>query len=186
MSNIITLTELQSYTGQTLDPAKGAQVVSAVNSYVEGVTGRSWGGDAVEATETHDYAPSIFLRHQDVVEVSKVETAQGSEQRTTLDADGYFFNDSGRLTLSSVRYGFRPIKDYIHVTYTYGATDVPGDLKLAALALGSDYYTYADDGQKQITSEGIDSYKLSYASGSETSTGTLHFNTINRYRTRRV
>ena len=185
MSSIITTEELTTYTGETLNEAMAAQVVAAVNEYIESVTGRSWGAVAT-ATETHDYAPVVFLRHQDVTGVTEVKRGQRVDDRTVVDANNYFVNDFGRLVLSESGAGFHRTRDYVHVTYTYGVTTVPADLKLAALSLGQDFYSYASDGQTEISSEGIGSYRLQYASGSSSATGSVHFSTINRYRTRRV
>jgi hypothetical protein len=186
MSSIITLTDLEAYTGETIDPTKGALVVAAVNDYIEHSTGRSWGATETVTGEMHDYAPVIFLRHQDVAGVSKVERGQGTNDRTTLAVSEYFVNNVGRLVLSENRIGFRKTRDFIHVDYTYGVSTVPGDLKLAALALASDFNTYATDGQKEVSSEGIGSYRLTYASGASSATGKVHFDTIASYRTRRV
>jgi hypothetical protein len=186
MSSIITVADLGTYTGDTLDAGRAALVVDAVNDYIETVTGRSF-GEIQSGTESHDYLPVIFLRHADVVTVTDVEYGSGSGTRTTLSPDDYFFNEVGRLVLNQGRnFHFDVHRDYLHVTYTYGSVSVPSDLKLAALSLASDYYTFAANGDSEISSEGVGSYRLQYAKGTNSATGTSHLGAIARYRTARL
>ncbi|PPG60264.1 hypothetical protein [Rathayibacter sp. AY1C5] len=180
MSQLITVTELKGYLDEEVNAVQAALAVNAVNEYVESETGRSW-GEILSGTETHDYASVIFLRHQDVITATDVEV-NGS----TLGDDAYSISDTGRLVLSAVRSGFRAERSAVRVTYTYGVLFPPADLKLAALALAADFYNYVGDGQKEVTSEGIGSMRLTYSTGKDTATGGLHFATISRYRTRNV
>lgn len=184
--SIITASELNTYTGQTLDTARAAQVVAAVNSFIKDFTGRSFGATTTVTDELHDYAPVIFLRNQDVKTVTAVKQGNPAADATTLDTSDYFANELGRLVLSESRTGFRRTRDYIRVSYTHGVTTVPDDLKLAALSLGADYYNHADSNNQELTAEGIGSYRLSYASGQNSAAGASHFDTIKRYRKARL
>lgn len=187
MSAIITTTELDTYTGETLDPARSTQVVNAVNAYIERLTGRSWGEVATVTDEEHDYEPVIFLRHMDIQSVTEVSTGNPTDS-SVLSASDYYVNDFGRLTLSNYPASSwsRARRDDVLVTYTHGVSTVPADLKLAALSLASDFYTYGDEGQAELGSEGIGSYRLDYKRGSNSATGSTYFGVIDSYRMRRV
>lgn len=180
MSSIITKTELDQYLGITTETNRATLVIAAVNQYVDSQTGRSW-GSGTSVTEVHDYAPVIFLRRMDVQSVTSV-TINGS----TVPTSSYSFSPTGRLVLSTGRLGFDARRNEVTVVYVQGSGTVPADLKLAALALASDFYNYADNNQTEVTSEGIGSMRLTYASGSGSSTGKTYFNTISGYGMRNV
>ena len=91
--SVITVEELQAYTGSTA--ATDTTVVNAVNAYINRVTGRSWGATET-VTETHDYAPTIFLRHMDVTGVTSVKRDYGDDQETMTEDDDYRWNELGR------------------------------------------------------------------------------------------
>lgn len=186
MSIIITTQELDAYTGKALDAARSAQMVAAVNKFVERTTNRSWGALATITDELHDDAPVIFLRHQDVTEVLTVKRGQFPSDQTTLQSTQYFCNDLGRLVLSENLPALRARRDDLRVSYKHGVADVPEDLKLATLALAADFYNYAASNNQEITAEAIGSYRLSYASGQSSGAGAAHFNVIKSYRTRRA
>lgn len=185
--SVISNTDLETYmAGETLDSDRTTQVVAAVNAYVENVTGRSFGGTKTITDEVHDAASVIFLRHADVSEVLSVKRGRGNGTPTTLEADSYFVNSYGRLVLSEARNGFYRGRDYVKVSYTYGVADVPADLKLAALSIAADFYSYANDGNTMVTEIAIGSYREKVAAGQASGTGLQHFGVINRYRTRHV
>lgn len=183
--SVITTAELDTYTGKTLDAGRAAQVVGAVNQYIDNKTGRVW-GETASGTEDHDLTPVVFLENQDVLTVDSVELGYPNETATTMDDEDYYFNGLGRLVLSNGRMRFAPRRDYVHVTYTYGNPTVPDDLKLAALSLAADLYAYAETEQVEVASESIGSYRLEYRNGKSTVTGGTYFSIIDRYRTRRV
>ena len=95
MSKIFTTSDLNTYTGKTLDSARAQQVVSAVNSFIETRTGRCW-GETRQVTETYDLRSTNYLRHMDITDVSAVKFGRGDEQ-VTADTDRYFWNKTGRL-----------------------------------------------------------------------------------------
>jgi hypothetical protein len=172
--------------GETLDDGRADQVVGAVDAYVENTTGRSFGEIKTITDEVHDAGSVIFLRHADVTEVTSVKRGRGAGESTTLPTDSYYVNTYGRLVLSEARNGFNPYRDYVKVSYNYGVATVPADLKLAALSIAADFYTYAADGNVVATEVQVGSYREKVASGQGTATGVQHFGIINRYRTRNV
>jgi hypothetical protein len=87
MSSIITPSDLNAYTQKTLATAVAKQAVDAVNAYIERVTHRCW-GDSVTVKEVCDYAPRIWLRHQDVTAISSVKFGTSAGTRLTLKATG--------------------------------------------------------------------------------------------------
>lgn len=188
MSEVITKAELQAYQGAgtaALDSDLADLVVSGINDFITSETGRSWGEDVTATDEQHDMANVVFLRHQDVKSI--VSVTRGNFTFTTVPASSYYFNSNGRLTLNYARNrSFAPQRDWIRVTYTYGVTIVPADLKLAALSLAMDNYLLSLNGQQQVRGEQIGSLKYIYDTGLESSTGKLHLAVIERYRTRNV
>src|SRR5215213_233063 len=106
MSSIITPSDLNSYMQKPLATAVAKQVVDAVNAYIERVTHRCW-GDTVTITETHDYAPRVWLRHQDVVAINSVKFGYFDLDFVDIDSNSYHYNSLGRLTFGSYRSGRR-------------------------------------------------------------------------------
>lgn len=179
MSSVITTSEYQAYTDTTTD--NDTIIVAAVNAYIERVTKRSWGA-TVTTTETHDYAPTIFLRHMDVTTVTSVKHGYDDDQQTLTANTDYRWNSLGRLTLSYSRSSLYPAhRDWIEVAYTYGVTEVPDDLKLAALALAKDFGDYSTN-SGDVSSASIGSYRLEFKRGTTSSTGGTYFDIIEGYR----
>lgn len=185
--SVITKAELETYmSGETLNSGQADLVVAAVDAYVENTTGRSFGGTKTVTDEVHDSGSVIFLRHMDVIEVLSVKHGRGSGSATTLNPESYFVNSYGRLVLGESRVGFNAYRDYVKVSYKYGVTQVPADLKLAALSVAADFYNFAAGGNVSVTEVGIGSYREKVASGQADSTGAQHFGIINRYRMRNL
>ena len=66
MSSIITESSLASFMpGITINTALATTVVDGVNQYIEDYTNRCW-GEVNTVTERYDWAPEIYLRHQDI------------------------------------------------------------------------------------------------------------------------
>lgn len=191
MSTIITTTDLATYTGETLDSGRAAQVVDAVNEFLASSTGRSW-GSATDATETYDYAPVIWLRHADVKAVTRVQFGRGNGQYD-VSLDYFYFNESGRLVLNNgrpatgtARSYFDPQRDYVTVTYSYGTTSIPADLKLGALSLASEFYNFAENGNREIKLDMIGGYRQMYDNGKNAAAGQVIDSLLARYRTRHL
>jgi hypothetical protein len=208
MSSIITTTDLAGFMNQTLNSTQATDVVAAINEYVETETHRFWGGTK-QVTETYDWKRVLWLRHMDVVSVDQIQVGFPNTTRTTLTTQSYWFNPYGRVTLfwnllpASLLGGINTtsmlLNDYMAVTYTYGVTTVPDDLKNAALGIAANFYNWATNGQKDIVAAQIGNYRLQF-SGSvrgvgggpdgnappvSNSTLQLLFNTVSKYKMQR-
>lgn len=167
MSQIITTNDLNTYMSpKTLLPAVAAQVVDAMNAWVETKTNRVW-GETKDVVERLDWGRTLYLRHQDVTAISAIKVGWPGQTQTTIAASGYFFNSRGRVTmfwqaLSRPNPGSPLYRDYLEVSYTHGVTAVPGDLKLATLGIAAGFYNFATNGQKDVSSAAVGSYKLEY------------------------
>lgn len=189
MSKIITASDLNSYTGKTLDAGRAQVIVDAVNAYIENRTGRCWGEVKTVTDEVHDIRSTTYLRKMDVTGVTTVKYGRGTGQ-VTAPADNYVWNASGRvnayLPIAYTASSPRAYIDGLTVTYTYGVMEVPDDLKLAALSLAADSYNHAASEQKDVKSTSVGSYSVTYATGEATSSGARYMSVIDSYRMRRA
>jgi len=174
MSNIINSTDLTAYltaSGVTSPNATiVGQVTGAVNKYIETRTHRFW-GDTTQVSERYDWAPLIYLRHQDVQAIDSIVLGypvQGAST-STLTADSYFCDSFGRVTMYlQTPMQFNPSavnNDLVLITYTYGVLEVPEDLFNAALGVAGGFYNWSMNGQKDVVATSVGSYRLQFAGG---------------------
>ena len=161
--SVITLTELKNFMGiKGTDQDTQLQfAVDGVNSHVLTETGRVFGTTRDITDELHDYSPTVWLDNQDITVLTSVTIGRTSPD--TLDSDDYFWNEQGRLVLST-RVSHNPSKndfDVVGVTYTHGVATVPDDLKYAALQAGAEMYNGIDG---EVTEESVGSYRRVYKS----------------------
>lgn len=178
-------TSLGNYLGKTLtnDP-KAAQVVAAVNQWINTYTGRSFGTLVVVTDELQDYRPVVWTDHMDVVTIDKLQ--YGSPYfggiRQVIPDGTYVFNPQGRVMINPMgrdEYA-RGYYDNVSIDYTYGVTAIPEDLRLAALALAADFYKSTSSSQGAITMAMVGNYKLMYKGES------VYKGVLESYRARRM
>lgn len=166
MSQIFTTTDLSNYMNKTLVPQVAGDVVNAMNTWIENHTNRCWGTTA-NAVERHDWAPRIWLFHPDVTAISAIKLGYPGLLQSTLSSTSYFFNRYGRVTMYLQQPGhFNPSamnNDLVEISYTYGVPTVPDDLKLASLGLTARFYNWAINGNKDVVSATVGTYKLEYS-----------------------
>lgn len=148
---------------KTLVSGVATQVVNAVNQYVENRTNRFWGGTTT-LTERYDWAPRIWLHHQDVQSIGFIKLGYPGLLQSTLDTTSYFFNSLGRVTMYLQQpTQFNPSavnNDLVQIQYTYGVATVPQDLFLATLGIAANFYNWATSGQKDIVATSVGSYRI--------------------------
>lgn len=171
MSSIITASDLPNIPEEQRDG-----IADAVNAFIERTTGRVW-GETSSGSEKHDLASVIFLNNCDIIDVTGASVC-GND----LEATDYTWSPTGRVSIGRREYGFRPRYNAVEIEYTYGITDVPADLKQAAIALANDFYGYAESGQKEVTSEAVGSLRYTYATGKNSAVGGVYFGVIDSYR----
>jgi hypothetical protein len=164
MSNIITTSDLSTYTGKTLVGSIATSVVASVNQWIDVRTHRAWGVGAspISVVERYDWKSPFWLRHMDVVAVQFVKLGYPNLSQQTIAPGGYFVNTEGRLTMYfsysagiSVRNN-----DLLEITYTYGVATVPDDLKQAALAIAARLYNFAINDGKDIVTTSVGGYRV--------------------------
>lgn len=160
-------TSLGSYMGKDLSSdAKAAQVVAAINAWVNNYTGRSFGVNTVITDELQDYKPVIWLDHMDIVSIDELRIGSPyfGGNRQVIPAGNYVINPTGRLMInpSGIEIYSRAYYDTMSIDYTYGVPVVPDDLLLAALGLAADFYN--DDGASRgaITMAMVGTYRIQY------------------------
>jgi hypothetical protein len=174
MSIIITEADFTSYTGKPTSPLV-TQVVKAMNQWIETRTHRCW-GETKSVTERYDYQRSIMLRHMDVQSITTVKFGLPTGTQQIVGSQSYYTNQFGRLILlpallqiaagsAGAMLPNNPsmFRDYVEITYTYGTTDVPEDLKMAALGIAYKFYNYAHDSGQDIVATSVGSYRVQYA-----------------------
>jgi hypothetical protein len=149
MSSIISTSDLNSFTQKTLNGAVASHVVAAVNADIERVTHRCW-DEIKTVTERYDYGNRLWLRHQDVQEVSSVNSGHPGTTPVEIDRDTYYCNGLGRLSFGTFLHGCRypDLPEWLEISYSYGVEDVPEDLKLAALGIAAGFYNWATNGPR--------------------------------------
>lgn len=164
---IITLQDLSSYSGIADMGDKGQTVVNGVNKWVEDYTGRFF-GEIKEVTETFDFAPTVFLKHIDITEITSVKV-YGQDITTETLCN----RETGRIVIR--KYGGSPTinidrsgYDAIEVTYKSGMLEVPVDLKTATLQLAMDNYNRKDGKDANIISTSVGGYSVSYGTAGTT------------------
>lgn len=170
MSKIITTTSLQAFMSQngTLVASVAQQVVNSVNQWIETRTNRAW-GELVTVTERYDWAPLIWLRHQDIditADTMTIQLGYPHLLQSPLDSTSFFWNEWGRVTMylqSPGQFNISAVNnDLVEITYNYGVVDVPDDLVMAALGIAAGFYNWAVNGQKDIVSASVGTYRLEY------------------------
>lgn len=183
---IITQEQLCDYLGVEASD-RTSMIVSATNAWVEAYTNRHF-GESVQITETHDYAPVIFLNEADIKSIDEITVNDVLANLDELKID----KTTGRVRITCYgeqKYG-RNYFDAIVVKYTVGTDTVPSDLILATLQLASDNYNRNDKAEGNITSESVGGYSKSYGRASVTSSGSVisasnpndYMNVFNFYR----
>lgn len=167
MSDIISTTDLNNYTGKTLTSTIALGVVNAVNKLIDVRTHRAWnvGTTPVSVTERYDWKSPLYLRHMDVIAIQSVKLGYPNVSQQTIAPGGYFVNTEGRLTMYfsysagiSVRNN-----DLLEITYTYGVSTVPDDLKEAALGIAATMYNYVKSGNQDVVASSVGNYRVQYA-----------------------
>jgi len=175
MSSIITSATLNSYMHKTLPADVANLIVAGVNQHIENVTNRSW-GDVSTVTETYNWGKTLYLRHQDIVEIISIKVGWPGQTQTTLDEESYFFNKLGRVTMfwqAGSRANSSPAyNDYVEVEYKHGNLTVPDDLVQAALALASRAYTRSTQSEQDIAQAKVGSYDVRFNSQPATGSNT--------------
>lgn len=172
MSQIITTDSLCAFMGKKLDNDQAQSAVNAINQWIETYTGRCW-GEQKAVTERYDWAPRIWLRHQDI------DTSDGSMtiklgypnlQQSTLDKTSFFWNEWGRVTMylqAPFQFNPSPVNnDLVQITYKYGVKNVPDDLTAAALGIAATMYNWASENDfKTVSEAAVGSYRLRFGGG---------------------
>ncbi len=127
-----------------------------------------------------------------------------NKMQEQLDNTSFFWDEWGRLTMylqEPRQYNPSAVNnDLVQITYTYGVTTVPADMQSAALAIAANFYNWCTNNQKDVVSTSIGSYRLEFegavrgvgdpnngnAPAVAHSTMQMHWNTLNRYRTRHL
>lgn len=183
---IITNQQLADYLGEAVND-RITQIASATSAWVEAYTNRHF-GDPTQITETHDYAPVIFLNEADIKTIDSVKVNDVLANLDELKID----KTTGRIRITCYgeqKYG-RNYFDAIEVVYTVGTSPVPQDLVLATLQLASDNYNRNDKAEANITSESVGGYSKSYGRASVSASGSTitasnpndYMNVFNFYR----
>lgn len=184
MSNIISTSDLTSYMqGKATNTSLAQQVVDAVNTYVETRTHRCWGETKTVTDEQYAWNSVVWLRRTDIVSVDAVKLGWPGQTQSTVDPSAYYLNPLGRLTFYMYANPnmSRLYNDYLHISYTHGYHEgfkddgtpnlvVPDDLQLAALGIAANFYNWAANGNKDVVSAALGSYRLEY-SGAVRSSG---------------
>ncbi|GAP57985.1 hypothetical protein AHiyo1_09470 [Arthrobacter sp. Hiyo1] len=167
MSVIFTAADLNTYSGKTLQSGPAAEVTASVNAYIETQTHRCW-GETKTVVERYDWGKTLWLRHMDVTAVTAIKVGWPGQIQTTLPSSSYFNNGWGRITLFWMLAG-RPsspsgyYNDYIEVSYSYGTTAVPADLKEAAMGVALGMYNWTIAGGKEIVATSVGSFRQEYS-----------------------
>lgn len=171
---IVSLADAKKKLGIT-DTTKDADVTALINSLtaeIYSITGRSFGEVKTVTDESHDYAPRIYLDNMDIRSVTSIKEGYGTPYRETTT--GIQFDSTGRVVLSKAAGHRASTRDFdeVRVSYTFGVpeSEVPADLKLAALDLLNSYWKTQEGTigtTHRVTSISIGSLRKTYAESTD-------------------
>lgn len=143
-------------------------LIARASAYINKQTGRSFGHDndtnlpTVVTDEVYQVENwgGFYLNHYDVSEITAVTV--GPNNTEYLDGDYTFDAVTGRLYIGG--YASDPSNNAVKVSYKYGYSGVPDDIKFATEQLVIAMYLGGSTGTGQIVSERTGNYQVSYAS----------------------
>lgn len=170
---IVKLDDVKQYAGIELDEARANATIKGVSKLIEDYTGRIF-GEVREISETHDFAPTVFLSHVDITKLIEVKlNGENITDKCSVN------KHTGRLVISRAlrdlptsRSGY----DAIEVKYLCGMEEVPMDLQMATLQLIMDNYNRKDGKDAGVSSLSIGSYHINY--GNQSNTGNVQANAL--------
>lgn len=165
---LTTIEKVESYLGTTFDAGTKARVqefVGAVTAYIERYTGRTFTADEEAAARVYDGDDGVDLYIDDAVEVTEVKIGDD-----VLDSTDYVLYPSNRLPKTRIilPYGiFTSGNQNITVTAKWGYGEaVPDDLSFAATVMVAGIYNSQNSDEKDVQSETIGRYSVTYKTGS--------------------
>jgi hypothetical protein len=160
-----TKTDVENYTLQTIDPTFDTQIdawIEAVTQYIEGVTGRVFIADAEASARLYDGDGTDTLLIDDCIEVDTLTV-----EETEVAEEDYWVgpaNETRKYEIILKDGWFDIGTQNVEVEATWGySEEVPADIKLAATILVAGITAHADQTGKEVRSETIGSYSVSYA-----------------------
>lgn len=147
-------------------------MINALTAELYSITGRSFGEVKTVTDESHDYAPRVYLDNMDIRSVTSIKEGYGTPYRETTQ--NIQFDSTGRVVLSSAAGHRSSTNDFddVRVSYTFGVpeSEVPADLKLAALDLLNSYWkttTGEIQTSHRVTSISIGSLRKTFAESTD-------------------
>lgn len=163
-----TIEKIEDYLLIDIDPSfepKVQQYIDAVTAYIERYTGRKFTVDeeASERVYSGDNSGELFI--DDAVEVTAVKI--GDEALETTD---FYLYPSNRLPKTRIVLPYRIFRtgnQNITVTAKWGyGEDIPADLSFAATVMVAGIINYQNSDDKDVSSETIGRYSVTYKSSS--------------------
>lgn len=160
-----TRTALENYSLQVIDPTFYSQIdlwIEAIEKYIDNYTGRNFVGDAedAESSKFYDGNGSTELLIDDCLEI---ETLKIDDVAVT-DYLLYPANGERKYKIRLINSIFYWGRQNVEVKGRWGySAAVPADITLAATVLLAGITAHADQTGKEVRSESIGSYSVSYA-----------------------
>ena len=164
-----TIDKIESYLLITVEEEfkpKVQEFIDVVTAYIERYTGRTFTADEEASPRTYDGTDSGELFIDDATEVTEVKIGS-----TVLDESDYLLYPSNRLPKTRI---YLPYKKFysgnqnVTVTAKWGyGEDVPADLAFAATVMAAGIVNAQNTDEKDIASETIGRYSVSYRSSRE-------------------
>ncbi len=160
MAKYATEFELASYLQKDLDTASATQALTLATGEFVRRARRRWAATAETYTTTATYATSLALPYRSVTAVTSLRI------NGVVTAVDYTLRNGAIYRLNAFGDPAAWPPDEIAVDFTYGATVIPDDVKLAVLGCAGEIY----DNPTGIVSETIDDYRIQYG-GTPTAPG---------------
>lgn len=176
-------TKVENYILQNIDSTFSSQIekwIEAAEAYIDNLTGRNFIADSSASARLYDGDDSPELLIDDAVEVTKVEVGQddyGSsfEEVSASGSDRYFLEPANysadsvpimKIVLRARNFPEGHQNNRITAKWGYSAS-VPADIEFAATVLVAGICNAQRKDTKEIASEKIGNYSVSYASEKE-------------------
>lgn len=168
-----TIEKIEDYLLIDIDPSfepKVQQYINVVTAYIEKYTGRKFSVDESATARIYDGNGTNEIYIDDADEITKVEVSYGGYPASFTEVTEYYTYPANTKPITKIilpyEYFYQGNQNVkVTAKWGYGA-DVPEDLSFAAIVMVAGIINYQNSDDKDISSETIGRYSVTYKTNS--------------------